>query len=303
MGHLRKEIEEYRVDRLLDFSRVLLKSLEHPKTMAEISCKENRTTILAFLLEMLRFGFFRGHLLDIYKYRVHCLNLQIECIDRQSTSSFSTVIRQHLYSILLRETSNEASNQDGVELTEFQRSEQDYVRKTIKITPYSQTLFDLLDQSTDDRRLFILRIIQLADQFEAINEISRTVKGSMLFLLALKHFNQKCNVSVYQLEAFLIMHIFCKREKTIVFPEEPDLDFSLLHQFSSFHSVLYHFSMLNTLLGNPFDAMTTRHLLSGSKFLHIIQKKLLKGAFHFYLFRFFIQSLCFLYLSESRYIV
>ena len=288
MNHLRKEIEEYRVDRLIDSSRVLLESLEHPKSMKEIGNRDNRTTTSAFLSDMLRFGYFRGQILDIYNYRYHFVDLQIECIDRRATSYFSSDIREHLYSILLRGATDEASNRGVVEMKEFQRKGQKYVSQTIAITPCSQTLFQLLDQSSDARRLFILQNIELADQSKSVEEISKTLNSSMLFLLALKYFVQICVVPPYQVEAFLLMHIFCKRKVTTVLSNEPPfLDFPLLHQFNSFQSVLYYLSMLNTLLGNAFDETSARNLLSGSKFLHINQRLLRGNFFNFYFFIFF----------------
>ena len=271
MEQLRKEIDEYRVDRLLDSSRVLLESLDNPKSMAEITRKDNRTGLLAFLTDLLRVGMLETHVLDILKYRVHFLNVQIECIDRRTPSLFSGVIRKQLYSILLKGTTDQA-NSRSVEMKEFFRRGRDITCKTTAITPSSQSLFELLDQPMDARRLFILRVIESACLNKNLEEMLKGIKGSALFLLALKYLKQVSDVSEYQMEAFLVMHVFCKRDTTSnLFDHPPELDFPLLHCFNSFHGVFYYLTTMNTLLGNPFDALGTKYLMSGSKFLHIHQ--------------------------------
>ena len=209
---------------------------KHP-SVGEIVGK--RSTLEEFIDALVKAGFLSAEVFDLGKHSVHSSSLQLEEIEKESTAASSKDIRKWFYHLVL---------QTGSIVKETSRVGRKFETREIEITTELPPLFDLLQKPLEEKQIFLMELMNIPHNKQSFI-FSLIHTPSALFLMALRYFVQKINLSHEEIRAFLAMHIRLeKRLLQYVIPSEPDQN--LLHIFNSFHSVFYYTSARRTRVGS-----------------------------------------------------
>ena len=259
-SQLSKELQEYDVHQFDELSQeyiTYLKTQQKQNTARHLF--NDKKNLKTFIDELVRAGLIDACVLDLLNYKTHFVGVQCELIAKRCTSVCSSVLRRHVYAMLLK--------QDDL-IVEYTRSGQEYRPKMVRPANSLPPLKELWSRSDEERQSFLLELLDIP--MEGRSAIISPATSSSLFLITLQYFTQVHSTSEDQTNAFLEMHLIFRNGNRCF--DVPHLDQVLLHVYGSFHTVFYYINMINTLLGEPFITPKASRLMSGSVFQSLCQR-------------------------------